>query len=39
MDSVALDPLPPSDAVRKKKKYFRGSSEFNIVTIFRIALL
>ena len=28
-----LNPLPPSDAVRKQKIYFRGSFQFSIVTI------
>jgi len=29
-----LNPLPPSDAVRQQKKYFRGSFKFSIVTIY-----
>jgi len=28
-----INPLPPSDAVRKQKKYFRGSFQFSIVII------
>jgi len=33
-DRLFLNQLPPSDAVRKqKKKYFRGSFQFGIVTI------
>ena len=28
-----INPLPPSDAVRKQKKKFRGSFQFSIVKI------
>jgi len=30
-----FNPLPPSDAVRKQKKYFRGSFQFGIVTLLK----
>jgi len=35
--SGATNPLPPSDAVRKYKNYFRGSFELSIVTVSKIS--
>jgi len=32
-----FNPLSPSDAVRKQKKYFRGSFQFSFVTIKKIS--
>jgi len=31
-----FNPLPPSDAVRQEKNYFRGSFQRSIVTIIKI---
>jgi len=38
--SFNFNPLSPSDAIREqKKKYFRGSFQFSIVTIYKLSPL